>query len=346
MFSLMNFAAEIAAEAEGFSGAVMQAAPETAISVTEALSSAANQTIVKQTSSFISWIKTFATWENLFKLIGSLLIILAIWIIYKLILKALKKIPAEKASPQKMMILKRLLSYTFYVVVVMYVLSLFGVKFSAIWGAAGIAGVAIGFAAQTSVSNIISGIFIVAEKTMKTGDLITVGNETGIVDVIGLLSVQIHTLDNQLIRIPNSTIINSNMINTSYFPKRRLCIGVSVSYDTDMEYALETLKKVPALCKSVIKDPEPAVWFDKFGESGINLTLAVWFKSEDFLKAKNEVFIAIKKVFDEAKIEIPYNKLDVEFLGTDAGDMNISAVNTVKKLPVKKSPAKKSVSKK
>ena len=311
MFSLMNFAAEIAAEAEGFSGAVMQAAPETAISVTEALSSAANQTIVKQTSSFISWIKTFATWENLFKLIGSLLIILAIWIIYKLILKALKKIPAEKASPQKMMILKRLLSYTFYVVVVMYVLSLFGVKFSAIWGAAGIAGVAIGFAAQTSVSNIISGLFVLTEGALKIGDTIIVGDVTGIVDAISLLSVRVHTYDNQMVRIPNSTIINSNLTNNSYHKERRMTINVSIAYEDDMTTALEALKKVPDYCPTVLADPAPAVWFDGFGDSGINMTIAVWFKPADFLQTKNDVYIAIKKVFDEAKISIPFNQLDV-----------------------------------
>ena len=309
--SVENEAAEIAAEAEGFSGAVMQAAPETAISVTEALSSAANQTIVKQTSSFISWIKTFATWENLFKLIGSLLIILAIWIIYKLILKALKKIPAEKASPQKMMILKRLLSYTFYVVVVMYVLSLFGVKFSAIWGAAGIAGVAIGFAAQTSVSNIISGLFVLTEGALKIGDTIIVGDVTGIVDAISLLSVRVHTYDNQMVRIPNSTIINSNLTNNSYHKQRRMTINVSIAYENDMTTALEALKKVPAYCPTVLADPAPAVWFDGFGDSGINMTIAVWFKPVDFLQTKNDVYIAIKKVFDEAKISIPFNQLDV-----------------------------------
>ena len=309
--SVENEAAEIAAEAEGFSGAVMQAAPETAISVTEALSSAANQTIVKQTSSFISWIKTFATWENLFKLIGSLLIILAIWIIYKLILKALKKIPAEKASPQKMMILKRLLSYTFYVAVVMYVLSLFGVKFSAIWGAAGIAGVAIGFAAQTSVSNIISGLFVLTEGALKIGDTIIVGDVTGIVDAISLLSVRVHTYDNQMVRIPNSTIINSNLTNNSYHKQRRMTINVSIAYENDMTTALEALKKVPAYCPTVLADPAPAVWFDGFGDSGINMTIAVWFKPADFLQTKNDVYIAIKKVFDEAKISIPFNQLDV-----------------------------------
>lgn len=304
---------------------------------------AAVNTVKETTETFMSWVKSWCNWGTLFHLVGVVLIILAIYVAYKIAVRAVKKVPEEKLSMHKSALITRTLKYVYYFLLIMYVLDLFGVKVSAIWGAAGVAGVAIAFAAQTSVSNIISGIFIVAEKTMKIGDLITVGSETGIVDAIGLLSVQIHTLDNQLIRIPNSTIINSNMVNTSYFPKRRMCIGVSVSYDTDMNEALETLQKVPGLCEKVLKDPSPAAWFDKFDESGINLTLAVWFNSADFIQTKNEVFIGIKKVFDDAKIEIPYNKLDVKFLGTDTGDTKVVSAKATVKPTVKKAAVKPTV---
>ena len=269
-------------------------------------------------ASFLAWAKSFVTWDNFFKLIGILLILLAMTIIYKLIVRAVKRVPEKKLSPQRAIIILKFLKYCFYVALIMFVLSLFGIKLSAIWGAAGVAGIAIAFAAQTSVSNIISGIFMVAEKALKIGDLINVAGETGIVDTIDLLSVKVHTLDNQMIRIPNSTIINSTLRNTSYFTKRRLDLKVSVSYDTDMEEALNVLTKAPKYCKSVLKDPAPLVWFDGFGESGINLTLAVWFKSADFLAAKNETFIAIKRVYDEAGIEIPYNKLDVKVYDSES----------------------------
>ncbi len=269
-------------------------------------------------ASFLAWAKSFVTWDNFFKLIGILLILLAMTIIYKLIVRAVKRVPEKKLSPQRSILILKFLKYCFYVALIMFVLNLFGIKLSAIWGAAGVAGIAIAFAAQTSVSNIISGIFMVAEKALKIGDLINVAGETGIVDTIDLLSVKVHTLDNQMIRIPNSTIINSTLRNTSYFTKRRLDLKVSVSYDTDMEEALNVLAKAPKYCKSVLKDPAPLVWFDGFGESGINLTLAVWFKSADFLAAKNESFIAIKRVYDEAGIEIPYNKLDVKVYDSES----------------------------
>lgn len=267
--------------------------------------------------SFINWIRGFATWDNFFKLLGIVLILFALMVVYRVIVRSIKKVPAEKLPAHRSMVILKFLKYIYYAVVIMFILSLFGIKLSAIWGAAGVAGIAIAFAAQTSVSNIISGIFVVAEKSLKIGDLINVAGETGIVDTISLLSVRIHTLDNQMIRIPNSTIINSTLRNTSYFDKRRLDVKVSVSYDTDMKTALDTLAKAPCLCECDLQEPAPLVWFDGFGESGINMTLAVWFKSADFLTAKNQTFIAIKKVFDEAGIEIPYNKLDVKVYDSD-----------------------------
>lgn len=287
---------EASAEGEGVIDVVVDAGQDAVESVT------------KTCGVVMTWVKA-----NLFHIITTAVIVLAIYIIYKAIVRWIKKIPAEKLPAQRAMVFTKLVKYVAWFLMIMYILNFFGIKLSAIWGAAGVAGVALAFAAQTSVSNIISGIFIMIEKTMKPGDLITVDGETGIVDIVGLLSVQIHTLDNQLIRIPNSTIINSNFKNTSFFEKRRMTINVDVSYDTDMEFALKTIQKVPVHCKTVLKDPAPSAWFDGFGESGITLTLAVWFNSADFLKTKNDVFIAIKKVFDEAKIEIPYNKIDVNF---------------------------------
>ena len=252
------------------------------------------------------------TWENLFKLIGTLLIIFVIWIIFRLIAKAIRKVPEKKLPAQRAAIIIKLIRYVFYVIVVLYVLGLFGINLKAIWGAAGIAGVAIGFAAQTSVSNLISGLFVLTEGSIHVGDTIIVGGVTGIVDEVKLLSIRVHTFDNQMVRIPNSTIIGSNLTNNSYHDKRRLTLNVGVDYSTDMKLALETLKKAPALCPTVLSDPAPAVWFDGFADSSINLVVAVWFKPADFLQTKNDLYIAIKKVLDEANIPIPFNQLDVK----------------------------------
>ena len=284
---------------------------ETINSIGEAASQAADDVLWSKTTSLINWIKSFITWENLFKLLGTVFIIFVMWIVFRLIAKAIRRVPETKLPAQRTAVIIRFLKYIFYIIVVLYVLGLFGINLKAIWGAAGIAGVAIGFAAQTSVSNLISGLFVLTEGSIHVGDTIIVGDVTGVVDEVKLLSIRVHTFDNQMVRIPNSTIINSNLTNNSYHNKRRLTLNVGVDYSTDMKLALETLKKAPELCPTVLKDPAPAVWFDGFADSSINLVVAVWFKPADFLQTKNDLYIAIKKVLDEANISIPFNQMDV-----------------------------------
>ena len=284
---------------------------DTLTTIGTAASNAANDVFLSKTDSFLNWLRGFITWENLFKLIGTLLILFIIWVVFRVISRAIRKVPETKLPAQRAAIIVKFVRYIFYVVVVLYILGLFGINLKAIWGAAGIAGVAIGFAAQTSVSNLISGLFVLTEGSIHVGDTIIVGDVTGIVDEVKLLSIRVHTFDNQMVRIPNSTIINSNLMNNSYHNKRRLTLNVGVDYSTDMRTALETLKKAPALCPTVLSDPAPAVWFDGFADSSINLVVAVWFKPVDFLQTKNDLYIAIKQVLDEAGISIPFNQLDV-----------------------------------
>lgn len=284
--------------------------------VSEAAAVAANETVVKFSSKFVDFAKTLLTWENVFRVVGAVLMILLMWIVFRLIKHFVKKVSAGKIQQQYALLISKIISYIFYALVVMYILSLFGVKLGAIWGAAGIAGIAVGFAAQTSVSNLISGMFVLGEKAMKVGDFIEVGGVSGTVDSVGLLSVKIHTVNNQMVRIPNSSIINSNFQNNSYFEIRRFSFELDIDYSTDMNAALDALSSVPALCPSVLKDPAPAVWYNGFGDSGINIVLAVWFNSSDLVKMKNEVYIAIKKVFDERKINIPFNRLDVSMVNS------------------------------
>ena len=277
-----------------------------------ATASSVNVTFAEQFISFINWFKAYLTRDNIFKITNTLIIIFIIYLIYKVILNAIKKIPAEKITSQRSMFMVRFIKYTFCIIELMYILSLFGIKLSAIWGAAGIAGIAIGFAAQTSVSNLISGLFVITEGSLKIGDTIIVDGITWVVDEINLISVRIHTFDNQMVRIPNSTIINTNLTNNSFHSKRRITLTVPVSYDTDLTKALEVLSKAPTLCPTILNEPAPSVWFDGFGDRGINIVVAGWFDTKNTLKTKNDLYIAIKKVLDDAQIEIPYNKLNVK----------------------------------
>ena len=296
--------------------AIQEAAEEAAQSstITEAISKAADETFIKQTSSFINTIKGWFSPENIFKLIGGLLIILIFWIIYKVIIRLLKKIPSEKLPQTRFDLLRRIFKYLFYFCIAMYVLSLFGIKLSAIWGAAGITGVAIGFAAQTSLSNIISGLFILTEGSVHTGDTISVDGITGSVDAVTLLSTRVHTYDNQMIRIPNATIINNNLTNNSYHSKRRITINIDVPYGTDLEKALEICVNAANLCPTVIQNPPASAWVDGFKDCGIGLTVAAWFKPKDLIQTKTDLHITLLKELKKQKIEPPFPRMDVSML--------------------------------
>ena len=281
----------------------------------------------------------YFTWANLMKVVTSVVAILIFYLVYRLIKRAIKSKAVNKFEKHTVTIINKIVSYAFYILIGMYILSLFGINLSAIWGAAGVAGLAIGFAAQTTVSNLISGIFVLSEKAMKIGDFISVSGVSGIVDNVGLLSVKIHTLDNQMVRIPNSSIINSNLMNYNHFKLRRLVFEIPISYDSDMTRALEAINKVPGMCPTVLQDPVPCAFYEGFGNA-VNLRLAVWFKGEDLIQTKNDVYINTVKVFNEyGDVSIPFTRYDIKIIEDDKKPVKVPAakkVSTVKKTASKK----------
>ena len=228
-----------------------------------------------------------------------------------LLSKWIRKYTSQKFSPQQGMIFSKLVLYTGVVIIVFSVLSELGFKLTHLLGAAGIIGIAVGFASQTSMSNIISGLFLIAEKPFQVDDIITVQNITGIVLSIDILSVKLRTFDNKYIRIPNETIIKSDVTNVTHFPIRRVDLNVGVAYKEDIarvrEVLLDVAKKNP-LC---LNEPEPLVIFSGFGNSSLDLKLLVWAVKSDWLSLKNKITEEIKKRFDQEGIEIPFPHLSL-----------------------------------
>ncbi|MDP2791872.1 MAG: mechanosensitive ion channel family protein [Rectinemataceae bacterium] len=248
------------------------------------------------------------SWRKAFGLALALILILAISrILQTITARALRKTMPE---PRALMI-KKGIRYLGYVIVVTTVLKAFGVDLSALLGAAGIAGIAIGFAAQTSISNLISGLFLISEKPFQIGDSIQVGDITGIVMSVDLLSVKLQTFDNRFVRIPNETIIKTNVINISRFPIRRLDVWVSVAYSSDLDKVKDLLKDIAAKNIHVLDNPAPLIFIDKFDASGINIRFGLWFEASKLLDLKNSIIADVHKRFAAEGIEIPLPKMDV-----------------------------------
>lgn len=264
----------------------------------------------------INELSAYFTMANLKKVIFGVVSVFVFYIIYRVIKAIVKKQTAKKLEKHASVMISKMISYVFYVAIAMYILGLLGISLKAIFGAVGIAGLAIGFAAQTSVSNLISGMFVLGERAIRIDDFIEVDGVSGTVDGIGLLSVRIHTSDNQMVRIPNSRIINSNLTNYSHFDLRRFMFEIPISYSADLQKVIAVIKTVPDLCPTVLKTPAPTVFYDGFKEA-ISLKLTVWFKKDDFIQTKNDVYMNIVKVCGENGIEIPYEHIDITLLNSN-----------------------------
>jgi small-conductance mechanosensitive channel len=170
----------------------------------------------------------------------------------------------------------------------------------------GITGIAVGFAAQTSFSNIISGIFLIFERSFRVGDVIRVGDVVGTVLSIDFLSVKVRTVENLFVRIPNESLIKSNVVNLTRFTVRRLDLKVSVAYDASLRKAVEILERAADEHPMVLKKPDPQIFVSALGDNGVEITVRVWIDREDYTAAQAEMLVALKEALDREGIEIPF----------------------------------------
>jgi len=192
---------------------------------------------------------------------------------------------------------------------------------ASILGAAGILGLAIGFAAQNTVENLIAGIMLSVRRPIREGDLVEANDVFGIVQEINLRSTVIGTGPGQLVYVPNGEVFRSKLTNYSKQGQRRVDVVCGVSYANDLEkarrVAIATIEGLPGR----VEGRSVELFYDEFGGSSINFLLTFWipFSSHhgEFLRARSEAIIALKRAFDEAGITIPFpiRTLDFGVLG-------------------------------
>ena len=181
---------------------------------------------------------------------------------------------------------------------------------------AGIAGLAISFAAKDTLSNLFAGVFIIADAPYRIGDYIVLQGigTRGEVTSIGLRSTRVVTRDDIEITIPNAVIGGAQIVNQTAgpSPKMRIRVPVGVAYDTDAEHLRGLLMEVAAADPIVCETPEPRVRFRAFGASSLDFELLVWVEDpEDRGKAVDSLLDAVLTRLRTEKIEIPYPKRDL-----------------------------------
>jgi small-conductance mechanosensitive channel len=251
-------------------------------------------------------INEFFGTEDFVKIRNIVLTIVIGYAIIHLLVFLIKRLFWKRMTNQWKMLVNKAIIYSGVIIILFMVLELLGVKLKALLGAAGIVGVVVGFASQTSIGNIISGLFLVTEKSFEVGDLIRVGDKMGNVYSIDLLSMKLKTLDNLLIRIPNQTLISTEITNITRFPIRRMDINIGVAYKEDLNKVMDILRNLARENKEVLDEPEPLILLKDFGDSSIDILYGLWFEKSNYLNVRNSIIVDIKKAFDKEGIEIPF----------------------------------------
>lgn len=184
----------------------------------------------------------------------------------------------------------------------------------------GFLSVGIGFGLQNITSNFISGLILLLERPISVGDFISVEHQVGRVVNVGMRSTLIRTIDNLAIIIPNSTLIEHQVINWSRGdPRVRLHVPVGVAYGSNTAQVTDTLINVAKQHPDVLEDPKPQVHFLGFGDSALQFELLSWIdEPEKQFVVRSELNYAIEAAFRAAGINIPFPQRDVNVQLTPA----------------------------
>ena len=196
------------------------------------------------------------------------------------------------------------------------VLSQFGINVVSVLAGLGVAGIAVGFAAQETLSNFISGITLLIERPFRIGDWVDLGGQTGKVEEISLRTTRIRTRDNAMISLPNANVASGDIVNYSAGGPLRLRLSVGIAYKESAREArdvlLPVLKRHPKVIDS--SGREPKVWLSELADSSVNLTMFVWIQKADvaaYPGISAEILESAKEALDGADIEIPFPHLQL-----------------------------------
>jgi small-conductance mechanosensitive channel len=209
--------------------------------------------------------------------------------------------------------LTRIIHYLVMIIGAVVAFQFIGIDLTGLAVIVGFLSVGIGFGLQNITSNFVAGVILLLERPIKVGDRIMVGNQEGDVVEINMRSTTIRTLNNVAVIVPNSEFVSSKLENWSYGDETvRVDVNVGVSYESDLETVIRSLREVAAEHPEVLKNPAPDVLHTGFGDSAWNMRLRIWLEdSQRHLEVHSEINCAIVRKFQQNGIEIPFPQRDL-----------------------------------
>ena len=276
---------------------------------------------------------------SLYGLFSTLVVAVLLYVGVKLIMRAIKWVLRRNSQidDTQRILTEKLIAIALFVFAMLFGIDLLGIDLTALAVFSGAAGLAIGFGLQKTVGNLIAGIILLMDRSIKPGDVIVVGDgssmgssamvngvpNVGRVAKIGVRAVSVVTRDGKKHLIPNELLMTMPVENWSYSSRDvRVRMRVPVAYDCDLRAAQAIMVDTAKANPRILADPEPVVWITAFGDRAVEHELRYWISDPEagLGNIQGEVFLGIWDKFKAAGIRIPYPRTDVRLVGEDESD--------------------------
>ncbi|WP_394269918.1 mechanosensitive ion channel family protein [Qipengyuania sp.] len=256
-------------------------------------------------------------------------VVAAAWFLSRLARRAVRRL--TRLDMAQRVLLEKIVTILVWTGALLIGIDLLGIDLTALAVFSGAFGLAIGFGLQKTFGNLIAGIILLMDKSIKPGDVIAVsdsaGRETfGQIRKIGVRAVSVTTRDQREYLIPNENLMINQVENWSYSSRNvRMQVPVGVSYDTDMDVAEKLMLQAADECERVLKTPPPSVWMDAYGDNSVNFVIHCWIvdPEEGVGNVRSAVLKNLWRLFKDNGIEIPYPQRDLRLRNSDQLDQLI-----------------------
>ncbi|HCJ95091.1 MAG TPA: mechanosensitive ion channel family protein [Sphaerochaeta sp.] len=249
----------------------------------------------------------------LFSVVGILLILIVGKILIVVLRKLMGRVFSKSRKINELMakFLLKIVSVIGWTFVLLIVLTQMGVNPAPILAGLGVTGFILGFAFQETIGNLLAGVMIVLNAPFRIGDYVEVGSMNGTVRDMDMMSVTLATPDNKRVIMANKLIWGQAIVNYSYTDTRRVQMGVSIAYDSDVGKAKEILWDIINSYPEVLRQPAPVIEVNKLNDSSVDLVVRPWTKPADYWTVYFRFQQEVLEKFRAAQVEIPFPQVDV-----------------------------------
>ena len=233
--------------------------------------------------------------------------ILAVHVLLAILGRVLKRTKLDESMHR---FIRNILRFLLYFVILLVIAAYLGIDVTALVALLSVFTLAVSLSVQNALSNVAGGLLVMGTKPFKKGDFVSVDGMTGVVDEITMVYTRLHTVDNRSVLIPNSKVAAATVENYSSYPKRRLDLTVSASYEAEPGRVMEALRAAVDRCHP-LEGEEIKIAIEDFGDSAIAYHVHFWVPSASVIDARFSLRSCVWEAFRDAGVEMTYPHLNV-----------------------------------